>query len=75
MGLEKRDRVGVFKVMCCNKHMIFAGRVPLLVNRCYGGFSLSHDAVNAYNSECNAESQIAADGREISRTDRLLAAL
>ena len=75
MGLEKRDRVGVFKVMCCNKHMIFAGRVPLLVNRCYGGFSLSHDAVNAYNSECNAESQIAVGGREISRTDRLLAAV
>lgn len=54
--------------------MVHPGRVPVVINRCYGGFSLSKAALNAYECEGGADA-LSYEGRGVSRTDRLLASV
>jgi len=55
-------------------NLLYAGRCPVLTNRCYGGFSLSLKAIRAYNSECAPDNLLSVcTHTTIARTDRLLA--
>ena len=54
--------------------LLYAGRCPILTNRCYGKFSLSQKAIQAYNNECVSHDILTIPiHTTVARTDRLLA--
>ena len=55
--------------------MLHAALIPVLYNRCYGGFCLSDVVIRAYNAECPDRLPLHAQGADAPRTDRQLAAI